>query len=182
MVLRELLYGFAPLTLRLGAAPLIAAVIWGFSIYAAVVWAEEITGRRFGPAPVAATGAAGAADGVARIAPAPRTGARSASLPAAGLLALVALFMVALPGFYEPFLATVGMARWQEGTRTLWGVPWIALVGYPALAVPALAIHAAAARLGRRPLHRAAALATGLGALAVAHAWGLQALKRLLGG
>lgn len=45
VILREFLYGFAPLTLMLGKAPLIASIIWGYSIYLAVVWAEAMTGE-----------------------------------------------------------------------------------------------------------------------------------------
>lgn len=33
MELRDILYGFSPLHLLLGRAPLIASIIWGYSIY-----------------------------------------------------------------------------------------------------------------------------------------------------
>jgi hypothetical protein len=148
VVVRELLYGFAPLTLEVGRAPLIAAVIWGFSIWAAVVWAEAV-----GP---------------------PRV------ISARGL-ALVAVFMVGLAWFYEPLLGRVGMARWEAGTRATLGVPWIAMVGYPTLALPFLALYVSVSGRICRPGPRAAVLAVAIGALGVAHAWGLQTLKRLLG-
>jgi hypothetical protein len=145
VAIREWLYGFAPTALSAGRAPLIAAVIWMYSIVAAVSWAER-TG-----APPLERGAA-----------------------SAGLLARVAVFMVALAGFYEPVLARFGMARWEEGTVLVAGVPAIAAIGYPTLAVAEVALWA---RLARRP----AALAAATIGLAVAHAWGLVALKRALG-
>ncbi len=150
VAVRSLLYDFAPLALNLGRAPLIATVFWGFSIYAAVVFAEEVTGETIG----------------SRVPP-PRA------------LGAVVLFMIALVGFYEPFLARIGMARWQEGTRATLGVPWIALVGYPTLAVGFLLLWGWAAR--RTAPLRLAILAPGLPALALGHAFGLQALKRWLG-
>src|SRR5262249_47364322 len=72
----DILSTFSALHLRLGRAPLLASIIWGFSIYAAVVWAETVSGERFGER-------------------------RLSTL----FLALVALFMIALACFYEPFLA-----------------------------------------------------------------------------
>ena len=150
VAIRSLLYDFAPLALNLGRAPLIATIIWGFSIYAALVFAEEVTGE-----------------------------ALDRGVPSARALSAVALFMIALVGFYEPFLARVGMARWQEGTRATLGVPWIALVGYPTLAVSFLLLWGWAAK--RRLGLRLAILALALPALALGHAFGLQALKRSLG-
>jgi hypothetical protein len=158
VVLRDILYGFAPLHLRLGRTPLIAAIIWGYSIYAAVVWAETVTGESLeGP----------------RDPDAPRR-------PTARFLALVAFFMMALACFYEPFLALIHMARWQPGTRATLGVPWIALVGYPALAVPFLFLWSWALRRSTRPAARAATLLLVLPLLALGHALGLQALKNAL--
>lgn len=158
VALRDILYGFAPLHLRLGRAPLIAAIIWGYSIYAAAVWAETVTGEPLeGP----------------RDPDAPR--------PTARFLVLVALFMMALACFYEPFLALIHMARWQPGTRATLGVPWIALVGYPALAVPFLLLWSWAMRWSARPATRAATLLLILPLLALGHALGLQALKNALG-
>lgn len=149
VAIRALLYDFAPLALNLGRAPLIATIIWGFSIYAALVFAEEITGEALGN-----------------------------RVPSARALGAVALFMIALVGFYEPFLARIGMARWQEGTRATLEVPWIALIGYPTLSVGFLLLWGWAARRSRAL--RVAILALGLPALALAHAFGLQALKRSL--
>lgn len=150
VAIREILYGFAPLALNLGRAPLIATVIWGLSIYAAMVFAEEVTGDPIGR-----------------------------RIPSARALGAVALFMIALVGFYEPFLARVGMARWQEGTRATLGVPWIALVGYPTLAAGFLLLWGWAST--RKVGLRLAILALGLPALALGHALGLQALKNALG-
>lgn len=150
VAIRALLYDFAPLTLQLGRAPLIATVIWGFSIYAALVFAEEVTGGPIGH-----------------------------RIPSARALGATALFMIALVGFYEPFLARIGMARWQEGTRATLGVPWIALIGYPTLAVGFLILWGGAARRSRAL--RVAIVALSLPALALGHAFGLQALKNSLG-
>jgi hypothetical protein len=151
VILREVLYGFAPLSLMLGRAPLIAAVIWGYSIYIAVIWAEEVSGESL---------------------------ERRVSVR---LLALVGLFMVALVGFYEPFLELIGMARWQEGTRATAGVPWIALVGYPALACPFLLLWGWVRHRFPSPGPRLLALAVALPLLASIHAEGLQRLKDWLG-
>jgi len=150
VAIRALLYDFAPLSLNLGRAPLIATIIWSFSIYAALVFGEEVTSEPIG-----------------------------GSVPSVPALGAVALFMIALVGFYEPFLARIGMARWQEGTRATLGVPWIALLGYPTLAVGILLLWGWAA--GRRAAFRLAILVPGLPALALCHAFGLQALKRWLG-
>ena len=68
------------------------------------------------------------------------------------------------------------MAKWQEGTRTVLDVPLIALIGYPSLTVLFIPIWSWALR-GKRTVTLAAALTV----LAVVHALGLQALKRLLG-
>ncbi|HWM90823.1 MAG TPA: hypothetical protein VN493_08660 [Thermoanaerobaculia bacterium] len=144
VVLREVLYGFSPLSLMLGKAPLIASIIWGYSIYLAVVWAEEVTGEPL-----------------------------REDRPSGRFLAAAALFMMALACFYEPFLALIRMARWQEGTRMTLGVPWIALVGYPSLTILYLLLRGWA----KRPL----LFWTGLAILALAHTAGLQALKDLLG-
>lgn len=152
VVYRELLYGFAPLRLELLDTPLIAAVVWAYSIYAALVWSEEVTGPM-----------------------------SSESVPGPRALGLVSLFMVALASFYEPFLALTGMARWEVGTQASGGVPWIALIGYPTLAAAFLVVHGALATAFRHPLARLAGTALAVPALGVAHAWGLQALKRLLG-
>lgn len=150
VILREVLYGFAPLSLMLGRAPVIAAVIWGYSIYIAVIWAEEVSGERLEE----------------------RASPR--------LVALVGLLMMALVGFYEPFLELIGMARWQEGTRATAGVPWIALIGYPALACPFLLLWSWIRRRWPRPRSRLLALALALPLLALLHAEGLQRLKDCL--
>lgn len=153
VALARLLYGFADLHLELGAAPLVAAVVWGFSILAAVSAAEAITGRPFDPG----------------------------EPPAGTPLLVAALFLVTLAGFYEPLLARAGMARWEAGTLTIARTPAIALIGYPALGAAALALSGAIqARWPERRARLAAyALATPL--LALAHAVGLQGLKRALG-
>ncbi len=151
VVLRDILYGFAPLHLMLGRAPLIASVIWGYSIYAAVVWAEAVSGERHGN-----------------------------RRPSGRFLALVALFMIALACFYEPFLERIGMARWQAGTRSVLGVPLITWIGYPSLAVLFLSLWGWAMERDSRS-RRAAALLIPLPFLAVGHAFGLQALKDALG-
>ncbi|HEV7670022.1 MAG TPA: hypothetical protein VGS22_15995 [Thermoanaerobaculia bacterium] len=149
VAIRALLYDFAPLTLNLGRAPLIATIIWGFSIYAALVFAEEVMGEAIG-----------------------------SRVSSPWTFGAVALFMVALVGFYEPFLAEIGMARWQEGTCATLGVPWIALIGYPTLAVGFLLLWEWAA--SRTIPLRLAILALGLPVLALGHAFGLQALKAAL--
>ncbi|MDY7094060.1 MAG: hypothetical protein SX243_13915 [Acidobacteriota bacterium] len=151
VILRQVLYGFAPLSLMLGRAPVIAAVIWGYSIYIALIWAEEVGGEKLGE----------------------RASPR--------LLTLVGLFMVALVGFYEPFLELIGMARWQEGTRSTAGVPWIALIGYPALACPFLVLWSWVRRRFPHSRSRFLALAIALPLLALMHAEGLQRLKDWLG-
>lgn len=159
VALYDLLYGFASLTFTVGDAPLIAAVIWGFSIYAAVVWTEAMGwGTAF----------AGETSGRAGV----------------GFYGGTALFMAALACFYEPFLERFGMARWEAGTRTTLGVPWIALVGYPTLTVPFLGLWQELWLVLRRrfpPLPRTVLLAVALTLLALAHAWGLKALKTVLG-
>lgn len=154
VALAQWLYGFAPLRLRAGAAPVIAAVVWAFSIYAALCWVEEVSRESW-------------RGGEWR--PTPR------------FLALVAVFMMALACLYEPFLALVRMARWEEGTWKMAGVPVIALVGYPTLAVAFFAAFAALARRLRPGLPLLAGLAVVMPLLAFAHAWGLQALKHALG-
>lgn len=151
VVLRDVLYGFAPLSLMLGKTPLIAAVIWGYSIYLAVLWAEEMSGER-----------------LARHRPSRRW------------LLLVAIFMVALAGFYEPVLSRVGMARWEPGTRATAGVPWISLIGYPTLAVSFLLLWSAVLRWSPITRNRLVALAVMLPLLAVAHVEALYRLKDLL--
>lgn len=155
VAIRDLLYGFAPLHLVLGRAPLIATVIWSFSIWVALVWAEAVAGEP----------------------PPPWSGRRR---PSARLLALGGLFMMALAGFYEPFLTLLDMARWQEGTRTTLGIPWIALVGYPTLTVGFLLVWSRAIGV-RSATTRSAVLLVALAILGVSHAAGLQALKDLLG-
>jgi hypothetical protein len=157
VVVRDLLYGFAPLYLVLGGTPLIAAVVWAYSIYAALCWSEEVTGRPW-------------LDGTTRDA-----------VPAPSTLGLVALFMMALACFYEPFLALTGMARWEGGTRATAGVPWIALIGYPTLAVAFLAVHGVLLGRLRHAGARLLALGLAMPALGMAHAWALQGLKRVLG-
>jgi hypothetical protein len=63
VLLQELLYGFAPLALQLGRAPLLAAIIWPFSIDLALIWTEIATGetRLARPLPRAAVLTAGLA-------------------------------------------------------------------------------------------------------------------------
>ena len=149
VVLRDILYGYGDL-LTLGAAPILGAVIWGYSLYVAVCWAEVMTGERL--------------DGLQ---PSPR------------FHLLVGCFMVALVGFYEPFLDLVDMARWQDGTRKTLGVPWIALIGYPSLTVPFVMLWCRVTRIAS-VLQRRTLLAVTVPLLAVAHAWGLAQLKELL--
>ena len=97
------------------------------------------------------------------------------------LLAIAALFLVALAGFYEPLLARVGMARWEAGTLEVARVPAIALVGYPTLGAAALALSGWIQSRWREGALRLAAYAVAAPLLALAHAAGLQALKRWLG-
>lgn len=151
VIYREVLYGFAPLTLMLGKMPLIAAIIWGYSVYLAVVWSEVMTGESL-----------------------------EDRRPTGRFLALAALFMMALAGFYEPFLKLIDMARWQPGTRTTLDVPWITLIGYPSLTVLFLLLWC---RLMRRSpgAARTALLLVGLTLVALVHAAGLQGGKDLLG-
>jgi hypothetical protein len=150
----DVLYGFAPLTLMLGPAPVLAAIIWAFSIYAAVTWVERVTGRGLSDPP----------DG---------------PWPLRAYL-LAALFMMALAGFYEPFLELVGMAQWEPGTRATGGVPWIALIGYPTLTVGFLVLWRGIGRVPGIGTRWAVAVPS-LVALAVGHGLGLQALKSWLG-
>ena len=156
VVLYQWLYGYAELHLMLGKTPVIASIIWAYSIYIAVVWAEGITGQELRPAP-----------------------------PGVAFLGACAAFMICLVGFYEPFLELVGMAKWEEGTRRTLGVPWIALVGYPTLTVPFLAGWSAIAGRFRdrpgSPWGQRSAMVTFVIALAFVHAWGLQLLKSVLG-
>lgn len=150
VVLRQVLYGFAPLTLMLGKTPLISAVIWGFSIHAAVVFAETVTGET-----------------LAELRPSVR------------FYGAVALFMAALAMFFEPFLALTEMARWELGTRTTLGVPWIALVGYTTMATLFLWVFCTVVR--RTPLpRRGLSLPVRVAAVALLHAQGLLWLKRWL--
>jgi hypothetical protein len=151
VALRDLLYGFPVLDLIFGGTPVMAAVIWSFSIYAGICWWEEVSGWRWSERP-----------------------------PAMGPLGAVAGFMVLLACFYEPFLALTGMARWEPGTRTTAGVPWIALIGYPSLTLLFLAGYGAVVARWPAGLARLLTLALLLPGLAVAHAWGLQQLKRAL--
>ena len=151
VILREYLYGFAPLTLMLGAAPVISAIIWGFSIDAAVCWAERVTGERLQSL---------------------RWGWH--------FLLSVAAFMIALACFYEPFLKLIGMARWQQGTWTVLDVPLTALIGYPSLSVLFLLLWGAVMTRGRGTASRVVALLVLLSALAAVHAWGLQSVKSWL--
>lgn len=146
------LYGFAPLSLVLGPTPIISFVIWGFSIYAALLFAETVTAVRAGD-----------------------------RQPRARLLLAVALFMMTLAIFYEPFIKLIAMARWEPGTRTTLDVPWIALIGYPTMAVGLLAVHAVVLRWVRSALPRSLALAAAMSLLAVGHAAALQRLKDALG-
>jgi hypothetical protein len=151
VILREILYGFSPLHLMLGRAPLIASIVWGYSIYAAVIWAETVSGERL-----------------------------DTRRPSGRFLGLVALFMMALAVFYEPFLALIRMAKWQEGTWRVLGVPPIALIGYPTLTVLFLLLWTWVLRRSPRPGVRAALLLVTLPVLALGHALGLQELKGLL--
>lgn len=150
VVLRDILYGYGDL-LTLGAAPILGAVIWGYSLYVAVCWTEEMTGERLDDLH-----------------------------PSSKFLLLVGLFMLALVGFYEPFLDLVDMARWQDGTQTTLGMPWIALVGYPSLTVPFVVLWCRLTRIRDRAL-RWTGVALAVPLLAVAHAWGLAWLKAALG-
>jgi hypothetical protein len=151
VALRRVLYDFAPLHLVVGPAPLIAAIIWAFSIHAALVWAERASGERFLARPLAGR-------------------------PLGG----VALFMMALACFYEPFLKLIGMARWEAGTRAAYDVPLIALLGYPSFALLLLGIWAWAARAASA-WRLAVRLTAAVAVLAPAHVLLLDALKRRLG-
>ncbi len=153
VILERVLYGYADLTLMLGRAPLIGAIIWGFSIAAAIAATEAIRRAPF----------------------------QLERAPRAGELALVALFLVALAGFFEPFLKRVEMARWQEGTRTLFEIPKIALVGYPTFAVASLLVSGSILGRWRGTGARLVAFALATPPLALGHAWGLQKLKEGLG-
>jgi hypothetical protein len=153
VAVRRLLYGFSAVTFELGRAPLVATVIWAFSILAALAAAEAILGR-----PV-----------------------RPAGVPSAGALTVVALFMIALAGFFEPFLALVDLARWEPGTATVLGVPEIALVGYPTFALLAVVSGGWLLARFRTAGSRAVALALAVPPLALGHAWALAWLKRALG-
>ena len=150
VVLRDILYGYGDL-LTLGAAPVLGAVIWGYSLYVAVCWTEVMTGERLDDL-----------------------------RPSVRFLAFVGLFMVALVGFFEPFLHLVDMARWQTGTRSTLGVPWIALVGYPSLTVPFVVLWCRLTRIAG-PGGRRLALTLSIPALAIGHAWALAWLKASLG-
>jgi len=150
VILRKVLYGFEPLNLMLGKAPLIVSIIWGYSIYLAVVWAETMTG-----------------ESLEERRPSPR------------FLTLAALFMMALACFYEPFLKLIDMARWQPGTRATLGVPWITLVGYPSLTVPFLLLWCRLMRRPPGAA-RTALMLCGLTLLALVHVAGLQGLKDAL--
>jgi len=88
--------------------------------------------------------------------------------------------MIALACFYEPFLALIGMARWQAGTRSVLGVPLITWIGYPSLAVLFLLLWGWAMEKNSNA-KRAIALLIPLPFLAVGHALGLQAIKDALG-
>jgi hypothetical protein len=156
VVARRILYGYADLSLQVGATPVIGAIIWGYSIYIAIAWTEGMTGENLDdlrPTWKLATG--------------------------------VGLFMVCLVGFYEPLLALVDMARWQDGTRTTEGVPWIALLGYPSLSVPFVLGWCAVERRAREHhwsgLRQALVHGAAVVILALVHATGLQALKDALG-
>jgi hypothetical protein len=153
VILERVLYGYADLNLMLGRAPLVGAIIWGFAIVAGVAAAEAIRGQPF------------SADRV----------------PRAGELAWVALFLISLAGFFEPFLKLVEMARWQPGTATVFEVPKIALVGYPTFALASLAVGGLLLGRFRTAGARCAALALAVPPLALGHAWGLQRLKDALG-
>lgn len=148
----QILYAFAPLSLMLGLAPVIGTIIWGYSIYIAMLWAEGVGGGDL----------------------------RAGRGTAAGVVG-VGLFMIALVFFYEPFLRLIGMARWEDGTRWAWGVPVIALIGYPTLAVAFVLAWRWVARRGFAGRRRLAALTASLLPIAFVHAFGLQALKDLLG-
>ena len=152
VVLARALYGFADLAFTLGRAPLLSAVIWGLSIDAAVAFAERTTPDRLAPG----------------------------RLPAR-FQAAVAAFMLALAGFYEPFLKLVDLARWEPGTRRVFGVPQLALVGYPTLALLFLALFAFVTARWPRPGPRFVAFALAIPVLAFGHAAALTALKRWLG-
>jgi hypothetical protein len=153
VVLERYLYGFADLALMLGRAPVIAAVIWAFSILAGVAAAEAILGRDF----------------------------HAGQPPRVAELGIVALFLLGLAGFFEPFLALVEMARWEPGTAAVAGVPKIALVGYPTFAVLSLAVSGPLLARFRATGPRLAALAAAVPALALGHAWALARLKAALG-
>lgn len=156
VVLTRYLYGYAELNLELGVTPLIAAVIWGYSIYGAICFAELVTKQ----------------DLELVIQEGARRSVR--------WWLAIAGFMTCLVGFYEPFLELVGMARWEDGTRKLYGAPWIACVGYPTLA---LSFSWLWIEIERRWTGTARRLMEGTMILVLGplHGWGLQNLKDILG-
>ena len=91
----------------------------------------------------------------------------------------VALFMVSLAFFYEPFLKAIRFARWEPGTRTFLDVPWIAMIGYPTLALVILAGFEGGMKIRTR-LARIGWLFLFVPLLAIGHGAGLAALKHRL--
>jgi hypothetical protein len=156
VVLRDYLYGYADLTLMIGRVPVIGAIIWAYCIYLGIVWAERVSGERFG--------------------------AREGR-PTARFLALIAVFLIALAGFFEPFLKLIDMARWQTGTWKVLDMPMIATIGYPSMTILFLLVWRAAMRAtaSSPAAVRAAALLAALGGVSIAHVLVLQALKTAIG-
>ncbi len=152
VVARDYLYGYADLTLMIGRVPVIGAIIWSYCIWLAVVWVERVSGERIGTA---------------------RLTARAC--------ALVAVFLVALACFFEPFLKLVDMARWQTGTWKVLDLPMIATIGYPTMTLLFLWIFGAVARRVPAGPRRGAALAAALAFGSAAHVVVLQALKTRIG-
>ena len=152
VIVRDYLYGFAPLTLMVGKAPLIGAIIWGFSIYACIVWAEVVSGERFDRTP-----------------PTPR------------FTGLVCLFLLSLAFFFEPFLKLIDMARWQAGTRSVLDVPLIAMIGYPSMTALFLAMWGPLLGPDRPPARRAGGIVVAMTAISLLHVVALQGLKGALG-
>ena len=152
VIVRDYLYGYAPLTLMIGKAPLIGAIIWGFSIYAGIVWAERISGRGF-----------------------------DRTAPSGRFIGLVCLFLLSLAFFFEPFLKLIDMARWQAGTRSYLDVPLIALIGYPSMTALFLLVWGPLVGPSRPPARRAGVIVLAMTAISLLHVVALQGLKSMLG-
>jgi len=150
VLIRQILYGFIRLTLILGKAPLIATIVWAYSIYVSISWAEEVGGEKF------------------------------SEKNSWKFIALVCLFMIALAFFYEPFLKLIGMARWETGTRVFLDTPLIALVGYPTMTLLYLCLWRWIMTRYIRTASRLIVFLILIPPVAIFHALALQAMKTFL--